>query len=45
MCLGICLKAVNAIHFGLYLDFWFEFVPQFIFMVSFFGYFSNYSNI
>ena len=24
---GILMKAINSIHFGLYLDFFFEFIP------------------
>ena len=38
MCFGICLKAVNSFHFGLYLDFFFEFLPQILFMSVTFGY-------
>ena len=38
MCFGICLKAVNSLHFGLYLDFFFEFIPQITFMSVTFGY-------
>jgi len=32
MTFGIILKAVNNIHFGDYLDLFFEFLPQIIFM-------------
>jgi V-type H+-transporting ATPase subunit a len=38
MCLGICMKAVNSIHFGSYVDFFFEFLPQLTFMLVTFGY-------
>lgn len=38
MLLGIALKGVNAIHFGSMVDFFFEFIPQFVFMTSLFGY-------
>jgi V-type H+-transporting ATPase subunit a len=27
MMLGIFMKGANCLHFGLYVDFWFEFVP------------------
>lgn len=35
---GIVMKAVNSLHFGLYLDFFFEFIPQIVFMCCTFGY-------
>ena len=38
MTLGICFKAANALYFRKKLDFWFEFVPQIVFMVLLFGY-------
>lgn len=38
MLLGIVLKGLNARNERKPIDFWFEFVPQFIFMVAFFGY-------
>ena len=38
MTLGIFLKATNAIYFRKRLDFYFEFIPQVIFMVILFGY-------
>jgi V-type H+-transporting ATPase subunit a len=38
MTLGILLKGMNALHEGKHIDFWFEFLPQLIFMVAFFGY-------
>lgn len=38
MTLGIFLKGLNALHYGNCIDFLFEFVPQLIFMVAFFGY-------
>lgn len=37
MSLGICMKAFNAIHFGSYLDFFFEFIPQLILLNVIFG--------
>ena len=38
MCLGILMKGVNAWHFRKPLDFIFEFIPQFTFMIVTFGY-------
>lgn len=38
MTFGIVLKAVNSIHFKKFLDLYFEFIPQIIFMVLLFGY-------
>lgn len=38
MSFGIFLKATNALYFRKTLDFVFEFIPQFIFMVLLFGY-------
>ena len=38
MIIGIILKGFNAIHFESSIDFVYEFVPQIIFMVLFFGY-------
>ncbi|CEM27242.1 unnamed protein product [Vitrella brassicaformis CCMP3155] len=38
MGLGVVLKAFNTIHFAKPLDFFFEFVPQIIFLVALFGY-------
>jgi len=38
MCVGICLKAANSHLLKMPLDFYFEFLPQFLFMLSFFGY-------
>jgi len=38
MLFGICLSAVNAIHFKKPYNIWFEFVPQMCFMLSIFGY-------
>jgi V-type H+-transporting ATPase subunit a len=38
MCVGICLKALNAIHFRQELDLIFEFIPQIVLMLSLFGY-------
>ena len=38
MTLGIFTKATNVVHFRKTIDFIFEFVPQLVFMVLFFGY-------
>lgn len=38
MLLGIFLKGANALRFGQWLDLFFEFVPQVVFMVVMFGY-------
>ena len=38
MALGVCMKALNAIHFGNHMDFFFEFVPQIILLFVMFGY-------
>ena len=38
MILGLFLKGLNAIHFKDYIDFFFEFIPQLIFMCLLFGY-------
>eukprot|EP00386_Alphamonas_edax_P002393 GDKI01007106.1.p1 GENE.GDKI01007106.1~~GDKI01007106.1.p1 ORF type:complete len:678 (-),score=256.43 GDKI01007106.1:433-2466(-) len=38
MCLGVCMKGFNAIHFGSPLDFCFEFLPQITFLTCTFGY-------
>mmetsp|Transcript_1114 Transcript_1114/g.1000 ORF Transcript_1114/g.1000 Transcript_1114/m.1000 type:complete len:599 (-) Transcript_1114:4-1800(-) len=38
MSLGVCMKALNAIHFKSNIDFFFEFVPQIILLVGLFGY-------
>ncbi len=38
MLFGVCLKCVNSIKFRDNLTFFYEFVPQFIFMTSIFGY-------
>lgn len=38
MTFGICLKGWNAIYFREYLDFFFEFIPQIIFMQFIFGF-------
>tara|TARA_R110002050_G_scaffold115831_1_gene232142 strand:+ start:235 stop:1038 length:804 start_codon:yes stop_codon:yes gene_type:complete len=38
MVTGIVLSALNARYFNKVYDFWFEFVPQLIFMCSLFGY-------
>jgi len=38
MMLGICLKFFNGIYYNKPYDIWFEFIPQFLFMSSIFGY-------
>lgn len=38
MSLGIFMKGLNSIFFNNYIDFFFEFVPQIVFMLSVFGY-------
>ncbi|CAI2384160.1 unnamed protein product [Moneuplotes crassus] len=38
MALGICMKALNAIHFKSKLDFYFEFLPQIVLLLALFGY-------
>lgn len=38
MTLGVFVKALNSIHFGKYIDFLFEFIPQLGFLILLFGY-------
>lgn len=38
MLFGIVLKGINCLHFKNMLGFWFEFVPQIVFMLVLFGY-------
>ena len=38
MIVGVIFKGFNAIHYGSSIDFLYEFVPQFIFLVGIFGY-------
>lgn len=38
MTFGIVVKALNSLYFKKKLDFYFEFIPQIIFMVILFGY-------
>lgn len=38
MTLGVFIKASNTIHFGKYIDFFFEFIPQLTFLILLFGY-------
>jgi len=38
MLLGICISALNAIHFKKPYNFFFEFLPQMVFMLAIFGY-------
>lgn len=40
MLIGICLKAANSLYFGRMIDFFFEFIPQFVMMIVLFGYMS-----
>lgn len=38
MSLGVCIKAANTLFFRKKIDFYFEFIPQFIFLFGLFGY-------
>jgi V-type H+-transporting ATPase subunit a len=38
MTLGVIIKAYNSIYFKKKLDFYFEFIPQFLFLFLLFGY-------
>ena len=38
MCVGICLRGMNSIYFGEWLDFYFEFLPMVVFAFGLFGY-------
>ena len=38
MSLGICLKGLNCIHKSAYIDFFFEFIPQIVFLLCLFGF-------
>ena len=38
MMLGIFMKGANCLHFKMWVDFWFEFIPQVIFLACLFGY-------
>lgn len=38
MSVGVCIKAANALYFRKKIDFYFEFIPQFIFLFGLFGY-------
>ena len=38
MIIGVLLKGLNNIHFGSKVDFFFEFIPQLVFISSIFGY-------
>ncbi len=40
MLVGIFMKGFNALYFKNFIDFFFEFLPQLIFMMSTFGYMS-----
>lgn len=37
MSLGICMKGFNALYFGAYVDFFFEFIPQISLLLALFG--------
>jgi V-type H+-transporting ATPase subunit a len=38
MTLGVLIKATNSLYFKRTVEFWFEFLPQLIFLVIVFGY-------
>ena len=38
MSLGVCMKAMNNIYFGQWVDFFFEFIPQIVMLLALFGY-------
>ncbi|CAM9970607.1 unnamed protein product, partial [Hapterophycus canaliculatus] len=38
MTFGVCLKAMNAVYFKESLDFFYEFIPMIVFVLSLFGY-------
>jgi V-type H+-transporting ATPase subunit a len=38
MTMGVCIKAANTLYFRKPIDFYFEFIPQLVFMVVLFGY-------
>lgn len=38
MSLGVCMKGLNSIYFGRYVDFLFEFVPQIVLLLALFGF-------
>lgn len=38
MLFGVILKGANALYFKNYVDFFFEFIPQFAFLVCTFGF-------
>ena len=38
MCVDICLRGMNAVYFGEWLDFYFEFLPMCVFAFGLFGY-------
>lgn len=38
MSLGIVMKAINSLHYGKMLDFYFEFIPQIILLSVLFGF-------
>ena len=38
MTLGICLKGLNNLHAAAYVDFFFEFIPQLVFLLALFGF-------
>lgn len=38
MSMGVLMKALNALHFGRYIEFTFEFIPQIILLLCLFGF-------
>ena len=38
MSIGVLLKMMNTVHFGLWIDFIFEWIPQQLFLTTTFGY-------
>lgn len=37
MSLGVTMKGLNALYFGHYVDFYFEFIPQILLLLCLFG--------
>jgi V-type H+-transporting ATPase subunit a len=38
MALGVCMKGLNSLYFGSHVDFFFEFIPQIVLLLSLFGF-------
>lgn len=38
MALGVLMKGLNSIYFGLPIDFFFEFIPQMVLLLAMFGF-------